>query len=96
MVIIVWSNDGDKYRMNSSLFVLHMPNGVSILMPQWILIDPVWTQFDTPGVKTLADLLIVIFIPFSPTLDIEFGEHNKWRNMLCGFELGFIFRTEKS
>lgn len=33
--------------------------------------------------KTLADLLIVIFIPFSPTLDIEFIG----RNVLCGYEV---------
>ena len=50
---------------------------------------PFEPSLNNPGGKTLADLLIVIFIPFSETLDIEFGEHNKWRNMLCGFELGF-------
>ena len=57
---------------------------------------PFEPSLNNPRGKTLADLLIVIFIPFSETLDIEFGEHNKWRNMLCGFELGFTPRLKIS
>ena len=86
VVIIVWINDTKKYRLNSSLFILHMfwfyiftifgDEKHEQLSPTHLHQHAKWKPR-----KTFADLLMCMFIPFGK-IDIYF----KWKSYFCGLD----------